>query len=55
MNETELIKALGDKLYGLTQGASQGKWVAMPVYKGHEPKHSVREALQQLYDTVYGD
>lgn len=55
MDTQELIDTLGDKLYGLTRGAGQGKWMALPVYKGHEAKGTVREALQQLYDTTFGN
>lgn len=51
MNEMELIEALGDKLWG-TSRSSTGKWICLPVMKGHEVKQTLVEALQQLYDSV---
>lgn len=51
MTIEELIEQLGPSLWG-TSHSPTGKWIALPVFKGHEPQATLHAALLQLYKTV---
>lgn len=51
MSTEELVEALGPKLWG-TNHSPSGKWLALPVMRGHEGKDTLHAALLQLYRSV---